>query len=210
MSINFKTITTMVSLVLAASMTSVIAHQTPEKVRVIQYNGDMAAILSKLPSTYNRTIGLEIDPRHPRSTVHFNLQHPTLADVFNAITKSAPIYQWNERGDFVEVVPLSGSSPFLDTPISDFRIDYADEAEAINQLVNLPEVQAAMNAMRLRYRDSVDAGTKSSGKKMSFIWQNVTLRQVLNRMADESGSRFWILHKNITGVIWIRLAPTND
>jgi hypothetical protein len=170
----------------------------------------MANLLANLTNVYDRTIGLEVDPRRPRSTVGFYLKDPTLADVLNAVTKSSPLYRWNEKEEFIEVVPLGGSSPFLDTRISNFRVDYADGAEAVSQLVNLPEVQASMNTMRLRYRDPANSRAIDAGKKMSFTLQDVTLRQVLNKIANENGSRFWILHRNGAGAISISVAPINS
>ena len=212
MSINRITIATIGFVMLwGMCVSSVIGQQGPERTikqnpAVIQYNGDMANLLSHLPNVYERTIGLEVDPRQPRSTVGFYLEKPSLADVLNAITKSAPIYRWSEKGEFIEVAPVAGSSPLLETPIRSFRVDYADETEAIVQLMNLPEVQAGMNAMRLRYRDPLSAppdSTTGAGKKMSFTLQNVTLRQVLNKIANENGSRFWVMQRNGAGLFSI-------
>jgi len=170
---------------------------------VIQYKGDMANMLAHLPSIYGRTIGLELDVRQQRSTVEFYLKDPTLVDVLNAITKSAPIYRWSDREDSIEVVPLKGGTPLLDTRVSSFRVDYADESEAITQLLNLPEVQASMDAMKLR-QNSTNAFAAGSGKKMSFAVHDVTVRQVLNKIANENGSRFWILTRNSAGFFSIR------
>jgi len=212
-STNFRMIATIgLALVFSAMcMSPVMAQQAPETVkqplRVIQYNGDMANILSQLPGIYHRTIGLEVDPRHQWSTVDFYLKDPTLVDVLNAITKSAPIYQWSDKQDFIEVVPVRGGTALLDTRISSFRVDYADESEAINQLLNLPEVQASMTAMRLRYKNTANPLAAGSGKKMSFAVQDVTIRQVLNKIANENGSRFWIMKRNIGGLFSIGTVP---
>ena len=199
------------TLTICATCVGFAVGQTPAEGRqlpvVFKYDGDMAHLLAQLPEVYGSTIGLEVDPRQPRSTVGFYLKEPSLSDVLNAITKSSLIYQWREKDGFIEVLPLQGSSPLLDTHISNFRVDYADEAEAITQLVNLPEVQASMNAMRLRYQDRANASTTGSGKKMSFTLENVTVRQVLNKIADENGTRFWTLKKNSAGIFSISTAP---
>lgn len=213
MSINLKTIPTIGFALLLATCTSpVIAQQAPpktvkERVAVIQYKGDMANILSKLPEAFDRTIGLDVDPQHHWSPVDFYLKEPTLADVLNAITKSAPMYRWSDREDFIEIVPLTGGTPLLDTRVGSFRVDYADETEAINQLLNLPEVQASMTAMRLSYKNPGHALADNSGKKMSFAVQDVTVRHVLNKIANENGSRFWILKRNIAGLFSISTLP---
>ena len=199
------------TLTICATSLAYALGQTPAERRqrpvVFKYDGDMAYLLAQLPDVYDSTIGLEVDPRQPRSTVGFYLSEPTLADVLNAITKSSPLYQWREKDGCIEVLPLQGSSPLLDTHISNFRVDYADQAEAFTQLVNLPEVQASMNALRLRYQDRANASTTGSGKKMSFTLENVTVRQVLNKIAHENGTRFWTLKKNSAGIFSISTVP---
>src|SRR5687768_16475048 len=102
MSITLKTIATIgfALLLSGMSVSSSMGQQVPEAKQlpaVIQYNGDMANILSHLPSVYGRTIGLEVDPRRPRSNVQFHLKQPTLPDVLNAITTSSSLYSWSER-----------------------------------------------------------------------------------------------------------------
>ena len=215
MNITLKTIAAVgfALLLSGMSVSSSMGQQVPEAKQlpaVIQYNGDMANLLAHLPGVYGRTIGLEVDPRHPPAKVGFYLKDPSLADVLNAITNSAPIYQWSEREDFIEVVPLRGSSQLLDTHVSNFRVDNAGEAEAINQLVNLPEVQAGMNSMRLRYRGPANSLTGGSGKKMSFTLQDATVRQILNKIANENGSRFWVLQMYSAGGFSISTRPIGN
>ncbi|HEY5883783.1 MAG TPA: hypothetical protein VIT88_03810 [Pyrinomonadaceae bacterium] len=196
---------------LGISLASTMGQQVQDEARqhpaVIQYKGDMANILAVVATRYDRTIGLEVDPRQSRTTVDFYLKEPTLSDVMNAITKSSVIYRWSDGAESIEVIPLGGGSPLLDTHITSFRVDYADEGEAIVQLVNLPEVQASMNAMRLQFRERVNGLATNSGKKMSFTLKNVTVRQVLNRIANESGTRFWMMHRNGAGFISISTEP---
>src|SRR5687767_10650493 len=96
--------------------TAVVTAQN-QRPAVIQYDGDMAAILSKLPEVYDVTIGFEADPAQPRPKVSFYLKNPALADVLNAVTRSAPRYQWRDSGGVIEVLPSAGSSPLLDVLI---------------------------------------------------------------------------------------------
>src|SRR5688572_30396375 len=145
---------------------------------VIKYDGDMAAMLSNLTEIYGVTIGLEVDPQQPRPRVGFYLSEPTLAQVLDAITRSASRYQWREIGNFIEVLPLQDSTVLLDTIVSNFRVSDAYGTDAINQLLNLSEVQAGMRAMKLPRRDLVPAAvTQSKGEKFSLALESVTLRQ---------------------------------
>lgn len=108
------------------------------------------------------------------------------------------------------MVPLRGGGPLLDTHISNFRVENAGEAEAINQLVSLPEVQAGINSMRLRYRGPANSLTDGSGKKMSFTLQDATVRQILDRIANENGSRFWVLQRYSGGGFSISTRPIRN
>jgi hypothetical protein len=94
-----------------AQETSAPRTQAP---RVIKYDGDMALMLANLTEIYGVTIGLEVDPKRPRSRVSFYLRDATLNDVLNAIVKSEPAYQWRERSGCIEVLPVEASSPLLD------------------------------------------------------------------------------------------------
>jgi hypothetical protein len=163
--------------------------QTP---RIIHYNGDMAHLLAAMSETYDTTIGLEADPQQPRSPAAVELQNPSLADVMNAIVKSVPRYQWREKGNVVEVSPVAGGSSLLDTNIATFQVTDADAKDAINQLLMLPEVQANIRSMNLAW---MEVSTERRGKKFSMSLENVSMREALNMIAKESGTRFWIFRR---------------
>lgn len=185
------------------SILPTIAQQTsPSRTQlpaVINYDGDMASILTHLPEIYGVTIGLEVDPKQPQSQVEFYLLNPTLPDVLNAIVKSAPRYQWRESDGFIEVFPVAGSNPLLDTMISSFRTSDVDEAGAINQLLNLPELQANMRAMSLNRRAPGGTSREKKGEKFSVNLEGVTLRQALHKIAKDGGGRFWIFRNYSDG-----------
>lgn len=174
---------------------------------IIKYEGDMAIMLAQLTERYDVTIGLEIDPLQPKPQVGLYLQDPTFTDVLNAITRSAAKYQWHESEGFADVFPLEGSSPLLDTIISNFQVTDVDEMEAINQLVNLPEVQANMKAMSSKHRDSSSVSTEKKSTKLSLSLQGVTMRQALHSIVNESGGRFWIYGRTRDGFFSISVSP---
>ena len=175
---------------------------------VIKYDGDMAAMLANLTDIYGVTIGLEINPQQPRAQVGFDLRDPTLTDVLNAITKSAPRYQWRQSGEFIEVLPQQDSSPLLETIVSSFRVTEVDGTEAFNQLLNLPDVQASMRAMRLNRRDLTNASARQSkSAKFSLSLEGITMRQALNRIANEDRARFWIFQRDRNGYFSISNTP---
>jgi len=174
---------------------------------VFRYDGEMASVLAHLPEIYGVTIGLEVDAQQPQSRVAFDLLNPTLADVLNAIVGSAPRYQWRESDGFIEVFPVTGSSLLLDTLISGFRTSDVDVAGAINQLLNLPEVQANMRAMSLKGRAVAGTSTEKKGEKFSVTLEGGTLRQALHKIAKDSGGRFWVLRNYSGGFFSISTSP---
>ena len=100
MHINLKQTASALAIVLAV-VTAISAQQDssrPERVRVIMYQGDMAALLATLAQEYDVVIGLEADPKKPRSEVTLDLHDVTFHDMLNGIVQSEPRYQWRENG----------------------------------------------------------------------------------------------------------------
>jgi hypothetical protein len=173
------------------------SYQVPisKSVAVIKYQGDMASLLAHLPETFGVTLGLEVDPQKPYSLVRVDLREATIHDVLNAIVQSEPRYRWQEVDGFIEVLPVAQGRTFLDTTISNFRVNDVDPAEAINQLMNLPEVQAGMKAMNLDRRELNSASPEKKGEKVSISLEDVTIRRALHRIMTESGGRFWVFRR---------------
>lgn len=169
------------------------ASKTPP-LKAITYSGDMASLLMQLADSFEVTIGLEVDPQQPRSRVELDLHDADLPDVLNAIVQSAPRYTWREREGFIEMLPLEGRSTLLDTTISKFRARDVDQAAALDQLLNVPELQAVITALKFNRRDVHVTPTKGSIKKFSMSQEGATMRETLGRIGKESGRRFWIFH----------------
>jgi len=181
------------------------ARTEPTPLRVISYDGDMAALLAQLAKTYDLTMGLEIAPVMPAPRAKFFVKEATLADLMNAIVKSAPAYQWRSGDGFVEVFPVRGTSPLLDTTISSFKVSDVDFGEAINRLIRLPEVQNNIKSAGFQEREPKET-FKSA--KFSATLESLTMRQALTRIATESGSRFWVFHTSPDGFVSISNSPS--
>jgi hypothetical protein len=174
------------------------AQQAPQpKVRVIEYQGDLTMLLAALPHSFGVTIGLELDAQ-PHQLVRVSLLDPTLPDVMNAIVQSSKKYAWREVNGFVDVWPLTGSNPLLETRISNFNAKDLSPSQAFDQLFNLPEVQATMKAMNLKPR-APDAPTKTTYNNFSVNMEGVSLRQALSKIAQDSGIEIWILRSHPNG-----------
>lgn len=200
MIISFKLIAAAVVLgICAVSMPGVMAQQpTPPPVRVIQFDGDMTAILGALPNAYGVTVGLELDPQRYHR-VRLSLTAATVTDVMNALVQSSKKYQWRQTGGFVDVWPLAGSNQLLETRISSFNVKDLSPLEAFDQLLSLPEVQANMIALNLTRRAPDVFPKNLSSSTFSINLGGVTLREALNKIAQESHIDIWIFRNHPNG-----------
>ncbi len=174
------------------SMSGVMAQQTASPpLRVIDVNGDMTSIVAALSNFYGVTVGLELDTqRYQHVTV--SLRNPTITDVMNAIVQSSKKYQWRQTDKFVEVWPLAGSNPLLETRISSFNGKEISASEAFDRLFNLPEVQGSMTNLNLKRRAPDKPPEKLSSSKLSINLEGVSLREALDKIAQESHIEMWI------------------
>ena len=190
----FKLITAAVVLgICAVSMSGVMAQQpAPSTLREIRFEGDMTTILAALPSAYGVTIGLELDT-HGYQRVGISVSDATITDAMNAIVQSSKKYQWRQTGGFVDVWPLAGSNPLLETRIDSFNVKDLSLSEIFDQLLSLPEVQANMTALKLKRRAAdVSPEKKLSSSRFSVNLEAVSLREALDKIAQESHLEFWI------------------
>lgn len=203
MKINLRRITTVAAFltICCSASASVALAQQPqqqqtvpvrESIAAIKYSGDMASLLETMSEHFGVTIGLEVDPGQPKSWVKVELRQATLPDVLNAVVQSEPRYQWRERDGFIDVFPVAGSSPLLDTKINSFSAQDVDQTEAINRLLSLPEILVGMSEMNLSRGDFNRVALRRERKRFSINLEGMTMRRALHEIAREGGGRFWI------------------
>jgi len=181
-----------VAVVLGICAVSGVVAQQPavSTLRVVRYQGDFTMALAAIPTAYGVTVGLELDTQRYR-VVNVSLDDATVTDVMNAIIQSSKKYQWRQTGEVVDVWPSAGSNPLLETRINSFKVKDLSPAEAFDQLFNLPEVQASMNGLNLKRR-APDPPGKLSGSRFSINLEGMSLREALNKIAQESHLAIWV------------------
>ena len=197
---SFKLIAAAVILgVCGVSMSGVMAQQQAlPPVRVVQVHGDMATLLASLANTYGVTIGLEHDTQRYHQ-VSVSLMDATVTDVMNAIVESSKKYQYKQTGAVIDIWPLAGSNPLLETRISSFNVKDISPAEAFDRLFNLPEVQTTMTGWNLKRRAPDNPPGKLTSTKFSVNLEGVTLREALDKIAVESHLEFWVFRNYPNG-----------
>lgn len=167
-----------------------------EPLRMVQMNSvDMTAILASIAADNKTTIGLEVDPDKPISPITIDLRDVNFLQIIDGIVKAEPKYRWRENDGSIEIFPVHGGSSLLDTPIQSFQVKDVNRIMAINRLLSLPEVQALASSMNLKIRPPHAPSEQIKDEKLSFDLSGVTLRQALNRIAADSGTRFWVFRR---------------
>ena len=178
-----------------------------EQARRVYFNGvRMATILANIAFDYDVTIGLETDPEKADSQINLDLRDVHFTQILDGIVKAEPRYQWRERDECIEVFPIAGGSSLLDTPIQSFRVRDVNRDLALNRLLGLPEVRALTLSMKLKMRPPYPQSERTKDEKLSFDLSGVTLRQALNRIASDSGARFWVYRRYPDGTFEITLS----
>lgn len=162
-----------------------------ERVRIVSISGDLKAFLGQMPTNFDVTIGFEIDPMHPQSRVSFEVMDATFADIMNAVVKSTPEYQWREVGKAVEIYPASGTNPILDLTVNSFHVKDVVAVAALNQLFGLNAVQDALQNSKLKLEPGSITPPVNPGRLVTIDLERVKLRDVLSRIATDSGFKFW-------------------
>ena len=161
----------------------------------IVYDGDLASLLQHLAEEFGVTIGFEADHRQPRPRVKFELRDAALRDVLDAIVRAQPAYGWRQDGGFIDLYPVKGGSPLLDTVIGSFQVSAANWAEASDALLRLTEVQSSMSSLRLGRREAERRAAGRGGDAFSLYVENVPVRRALHEIAKSSGSHLWVFRQ---------------
>lgn len=172
-------------------------------IRQIDYKGDMAHLLATLAENDKTVIGLETDPKKPWSHISIRLERAVLSDILNGVVQSDPLYQWRENKGAIEITPVNKSSSLIDTTVDSFEVVDVTGEEAINRLLSLPEVQANLRSLKLSRRPSEAPGRAISEKKFSLNLKGVNMREILTRIAAESGMNFWVFRVFADGSFWL-------
>ena len=202
---KLKRIAGLTLIVLASSMAATAQHKAGQTlgIRQIDYKGDMAHLLATLAEKGEAVIGLETDPKKPWSHISIRLEHAVFTDILNGVVQSEPLYQWRENKGAIEITPVNKSASLIDTTVESFEVVDVSGEEAIERLLSLPEVQANLRSLRLSRRPSEAPSRATSQKKFSLNLKGVNMREILTRIAAESGMNFWVFRTFADGSFWL-------
>ena len=162
---------------------------TPEQLRIIVYDGQLRALLGSLADQYRVVIGFESDTESPER-IKFEARDVNFHQALDAMVAAEPRYRWREVESSIEFYPVVRINPVLDTVIERFEVKDSHFAEAVESLINLPEVKSSVAAMALTRNES-GYRPRSAGNVFSLRLEHVSVRQALHEIAKRSGTYFW-------------------
>src|SRR5438046_3694407 len=122
-----------------------------EQLRTVVFKKlQLTHILAQFAADYQITIGFEADAKKPAPEISIELHNVVFTDILDAIFQAEPKYLWRKNGEAIEVLPAAGSAILLDTPINNFEVKNVDREEALNQLLQLPEVESMLMSSGLK------------------------------------------------------------
>ena len=178
-----------------------------QRLRVLDFSGDLQALLSQLPSGTGITIGFEPDPLRPRGTVTVRVDDGTMDQIMEAIVKATPNYRLLKNENTFNVIPKDRACPLLDVRIPSLNLQGVQSDEAVAQLLATDAVKNSMAELSLRLAPIVQSST-FGGKAFSLNLTDVTFRDALNQIATLSELRFWSFEQKGTEMFSIRFVST--
>jgi hypothetical protein len=161
------------------------------RMRKIAFAGMPEMFLKGLADTYSVTIGFENAPGHDRYVSLEDLSDANLYDALDALVRAAPWLRWREEGGAIDVFPAEGSAQFLNVATAYPGVSDVSQREAIDLLVRLPAVRAALTTRGLTI---VNFERKEEpGAKVSLPAGTQTVRRVLHEIVKGSGTKLWVL-----------------
>ncbi|PYS22096.1 MAG: hypothetical protein DMF72_15010 [Acidobacteria bacterium] len=152
--------------------------------------------LQRLAAKYHLLVGLEILPDFDgaaKKTITVKVHTKTVRELLDALVKADSRYLWTTVNQSVDVFPATGTDPLLQVRLPRFRAEGVDRNEAVDVLLNSPEIQPELTRALLRRREvmSLPADAPRVLSRFSLDVSYVTVREILNQIVAASHSSFW-------------------
>ena len=121
---------------------------------------------------------------------NWNPQGQPLARVLNQIIDADKNYKWEMQDGGINLLPVGGEPPLLQTHIGEFTIKSKSSLDALNQLQGRAEVKQAMSNLQLQGGLAIIMYSPSP-TEFSVQFKGGSLRQALNAIAVSRGTDVW-------------------
>lgn len=121
---------------------------------------------------------------------NWNPQGQPLGKILNEIVGADRNYRWEIQDGAINLLPVGGDPPLLQTHIGEFSIKTKSSLDALNQLQQRAEVKQGMSNFQLKGGLAIVMYSRNP-TEFSVEFKGGTLRQALNAIAVSSGSDVW-------------------
>jgi hypothetical protein len=155
-------------------------------------------LLQRLAREHHLLIGFESLPATERDVkINVDIKGARVRDALNAIIAKDPRYEWTMSQTAIEIRPRSQTDRLMGVEFSRFRVDRVNRNEAVDAFMNSREVQAVLQNAGIRRREvmSLPGDATDNSPRFSLNLRQTTARAILNEIAIESGSVFWVFSR---------------
>ena len=175
-----------------------LAQQSPTNIPVsdVRVNECLLSAVGRLSQQYRIVIGAEdLLPRC--SSVEVNLKAGTLADLFDLLVSKEGLYNWKYQDGVVIFYGRSGTPVIADLYIRHFGARDVTRSQMYSALDDVPEITNWLNVNNCQRRElfSIVGGVNEEKEHYSLFADEVSLSNLLSRMAAETRSYYWTIHQ---------------
>jgi hypothetical protein len=175
-----------------------------QPIRAVSIKGETIAFaLDLLTSEYRIPIGIELTDEKlgPRRKINLELPQTTLKEFLDAVVAKDPKYTWKLEGGVIHVWPVTDRdvliATLLDTKISHFGVADGPTRYRIHyDILNLPEIQTKLIVADVAPMIFLNfASMDKLEKDVVFEESDLTLRELLDRLAQKTKIRRWVIRR---------------
>jgi hypothetical protein len=161
-------------------------------------NGSLSLALQRLATEHHLLIGFESLPATEKQLdINVEVEDGRVRDALDAIIAKDTRYEWTVSDDAIEIRPRAQRDRLMGVEFDRFRVDQVNRNEAVDAFVNSREVQAVLKNAGVRRREimSLPGDASDNLLRFSLDLHQATARKILNEIAIESGSVFWVFSR---------------
>jgi hypothetical protein len=175
-----------------------------QHIRATAIRGEtIARALDLLTSEYSIPVGIELaDPkRNPDRKIDLDLPETTVKEFLDSVVSKDPRYTWKLEGDVIHVWPLADRDhllkTLLDTKISHFAVaDGSNRYRIHNDIMDLPEIKTKLIIADVTPMIFLNFSSMARLQKgVVFEESDLTLRELLDRLAQKTNVNRWIIRR---------------
>lgn len=118
----------------------------------------------------------------------------SVKDLLDQIVLASPQYRWHVDDGVINVIPDTNLTAPLDIKISKFKVESVSASDALNQLLEEPEVRQGIEGLNFHQgARAFGGGFPISKARISLDLKNVTLQEALNSIVRADGRALWAL-----------------